>query len=217
MQIVAPDLIGHGAAPDWDKTRDIHDQATEAAATWLDGAPRLVIGHSLGATIALRLAIERPAQIGQLVLIEPVLFCAAGDGAGRRATSAMDGPLAPLLAAGNTDEATRKFLSVWGETGFDALKPAQQTYMRDRISLITAQSATLNEDRAGLVPRLGQAQCPTLLIEGSKSPPVISEIMSALETLMPQTRRVVIDGAAHMVPITHAGAVAEEIARFLRD
>lgn len=37
-------------------------------------APALVVGHSLGAIVALRAAIRRPAEFRALVLIEPVLF-----------------------------------------------------------------------------------------------------------------------------------------------
>lgn len=41
------------------------------------GAPVDVIGHSFGATVALRLALERPELVRSLVLVEPVLFAAA--------------------------------------------------------------------------------------------------------------------------------------------
>ena len=37
-----------------------------------------VIGHSFGATVALRLAVEQPEKVRSLTLIEPVFFAVAG-------------------------------------------------------------------------------------------------------------------------------------------
>lgn len=211
FKVTAPDLLGHGRAPDPDPNADFHDQATAAAAARLSGGPGILVGHSLGATIALRLAIEMPQRVARLILIEPVLFAGAGDGPGRAATRAQLGHLEGLPA----EAAARRFLAVWGDKPYEALKPAQQAYICERIWLEQAQAPTLEEDRANLLPRLGRVDVPVLLIEGAKSPPVIAEIMTRLEADLADTSRVVIAGAGHMAPITHAGEVARAIKTFL--
>ncbi len=216
-QLVAPDLPGHGAAPDLDPDRDFHDQTTDAVRALLPPGASPVIGHSFGATIALRLAIEMPGRIAALVLYEPVLFAAAGEGPGRRATAAADGPIEPLLSQGRRDLALDKFLSVWGAAGSDALRPDLRRYMEERVHLVEAASPALNADTARLVPRLSEIGIPVLLMEGEESPSVIAEIMAALAADLPDARRVRIPGAGHMGPVTHPAEVAAEIGVFLRE
>ena len=76
VTLLAPDLPGHGRSPDRDPASDYHSQTTRAVLA-LIGSPRDVIGHSFGATVALRIALERPDLVRTLTLIEPVLFAAA--------------------------------------------------------------------------------------------------------------------------------------------
>ena len=74
--MLAPDLPGHGRSPNWDGVGDFHSLATRAVLAVID-APCDLIGHSFGATVALRIALERPDLVRTLTLIEPVLFAAA--------------------------------------------------------------------------------------------------------------------------------------------
>lgn len=216
LHLTAPDLVGHGKGPARDPARDIHDQATEAALGHLPDAPAHLIGHSFGATVALRLALEHPGRVASLTLIEPVLFAAArGQPGWARHRAAMAG-LAPLQDADDAEGATRCFLSEWGGgTPLDAMPAAQRAYMVARIWVVPASAPALEEDRAALVPRLGQLTCPVLLLEGDRSPPVIGEIQTALAAAIPQAKRVVVPGAGHMAPITHPAEVAGEIRRLL--
>ena len=76
LRMIAPDMPGHGRSARWDHRCDMHDQVTAIARDCL-GAGGHVIGHSFGATVALRLAIEVPDLVHSVTLIEPVLFAAA--------------------------------------------------------------------------------------------------------------------------------------------
>jgi pimeloyl-ACP methyl ester carboxylesterase len=216
LHLVAPDLVGHGRGPDIDPEQDLHDQATAAALSHLPEVPTHLIGHSLGATLALRLALDHPKRVASLTLIEPVLFAAAAGRRGEAAHAATLAPLAPLLAAGEDEAAARLFLSVWGSgVPFDDMPEAQRRYMIDRIRIVPATDRALYHDSAQLLPRLGQMACPVLLIEGATSPRVIAEIQTALGAAIPHHHRAVIAGAGHMAPITHPAQVAAEIAAFL--
>jgi len=217
-RLIAPDLVGHGKAPDHDPAQDFHDQATAHARGHMPDAPVHLVGHSFGATVALRLALERPDRVRSLTLIEPVLFAAAADGPGKRDHAAAFAQITPALLAGDHAAAARRFMAVWGDgTPFDDLPAGQRRYILPRMPLIAASFPALEEDAAGLLPRLGRLECKVLLLAGQRSPRVIHDIQDRLAADLPQARRAVIDGAGHMLPITHPAETAAEIRASLAD
>lgn len=211
--ITAPDLPGHGGAPDIDPARDLHDQCYEAILPHLPEGRFDAVGHSFGATLALRLAEDMPDRIRSLTLIEPVIFAAAQGSGAFSAHLRQMADYADAAARGDKEAETRAFLDVWGNGApFETIPPAQKTYAMDRIHLIKASEPALFEDSARLVVRLAHVQAPALLLEGGDSPPIIAAIMDRLERDLPATTRIRIPGAGHMVPITHPRQVAAAIA-----
>lgn len=212
LRITAPDIPGHGKAPDIDPARDLHDQCYEAILPHLPEGRVDVVGHSFGATLALRLAEDMSDRIRSLTLIEPVLFAAAK---GSGAFSAHLGEMADYAAAeARQDRAAtaRAFLKIWGTgTAFEDLPAAQRDYATQRIHLIKASEPALFEDSAGLVPRLGEVTAPTLLVEGGESPRIIPAILDRMETGIPDTTRARVPDAGHMVAISHPVPVAGAI------
>jgi pimeloyl-ACP methyl ester carboxylesterase len=75
-QVVALDLPGHGRMPRLARPLDL-DTLVESVSDRLQGPVDLLIGHSLGAIIALALASWRPAAARALVLEEPPGPCGA--------------------------------------------------------------------------------------------------------------------------------------------
>lgn len=212
VALTAPDLPGHGRAADLAPGQDLHDEACKIGRAAMGDASNVLIGHSFGATVALRLALEAPERLRLLVLIEPVLFAAA------RHTAEFDAfakGYAAVHEAITRDpgQAAGLFHAVWGHGAFDRLPPAQQAYMAARMPLVAAQDGVLLADRTGLLApgRLEALDLPVLLIEGSDSPPIVSAIHAALAARLPQARQAVVPGAAHMAPLTHPGEVAQII------
>ena len=216
VSLTAPDMLGHGRSGDWDGVSDFHSGATRQAMALLaampDG-PVHLIGHSFGATVALRMALEDPDRIASLTLFEPVLFCAARAAGG----PAFAGHIAQLagfeqaLAAGDRLAAAEAFHAIWGRgEAFETLPPAQAAYIIQRIGLITAQNPVLNDDAAGLLTygRLESLGVPVLLAQGAGSPAIIDAIATELARRLPQVRRATVPGAGHMLPITHAADCA---------
>ena len=74
FQMTAFDLPGHGRSADWDGMSDYQFLSTQIAGNFITN-PIDVIGHSFGATVALRLAVEQPEKVRYLTLIE-LVFCA---------------------------------------------------------------------------------------------------------------------------------------------
>ena len=220
-RVLAPDLPGHGLSPDWAGPGDYHDATTRAVSVLLEDlaqdGPVDLLGHSFGATVALRLALERPDLVRSLMLVEPVLFAAArAAGAPEHARwQAEAAPYRVALAAGNLTLAAELFQALWGAMPLRDLPPRQRAAIIDRISLIAAQEPALIDDTGGLLAwhRLESLGLPVLLVEGSLSPPIIGAVQTELARRLPMVWRVTIDGAGHMVPLTHP----EPVARALRD
>lgn len=217
----APDLPGHGTAPDWDGATDLGEAALRRALAHLAATPADVAGHSFGAVVALRLALDHPGRLNRLILFEPVLFAAArADAAPAHAAQAvaMAGIMA-ALATGDRAAALVRFLADWGGVPAAALPDHQRRYMEARIHLISAGAPTLEHDIRGLLApgRLEALALPVLLVEGAASPPVIAAIGDHLARRIPGLVRVTIPGAGHMLPVTHAAAAAAAVRAFLDD
>lgn len=223
--LTAPDLLGHGRSGGWDGRGDFHAEATRQAMAMLARMPEgpvHLIGHSFGATVALRMALEDPEHIASLILFEPVLFCAArsADAAAYAAHLASHAPFDAALRAGNMLAAAGAFQAIWGSgQPLDSLPPGPRAYIVDRIGLIPAQNAALLEDAGGLLSfgRLEALGLPVLLAQGAQSPAVIDVINTELARRLPQVQRAVVAGAGHMLPITHAADCAALVSSFLAE
>jgi len=219
LHLRAVDLPGHGRAPDWDETQDFHSQATAMARSALD-APVDLIGHSMGATVALRIACETPELVRSLTLIEPVFFAAAKE-AGSAEFARHWEDFQPFVAAvkeGCKEQAAAAFTAIWGtgQVWLD-LPQNQRSFICARIHLIVAAVPQIYHDRAGVLAgnKLEALSMPVRLIRGQESPAIIADIHAALLARMPFAQEGTIMGARHMAPVTHAMPVAQEISTFL--
>nr|WP_241865386.1 alpha/beta fold hydrolase [Paracoccus salsus] len=202
------DMPGHGRSDAWTpgpEDPDYHTAVTRIAASFIS-RPLDLIGHSMGATVALRIAVAAPEAVRSLTLIEPVLFAAAGDSEQARRDQRMN----DLLAEGRTEEATRAFLAQWGAQGLDELPAVMRQEMQDRIALVSATGPTLSDDRARILRPGGleAIAAPVLLISGTDSPSVIHAIADQLASRLPDVGRANVPDAGHMLPLTHPDKVA---------
>lgn len=202
------DMPGHGRSDDWQAGADdpdYHTAVTRLAAAMIE-RPLDLIGHSFGATVALRIAVAAPDAVRSLTLIEPVLFAASPD----PDQDALDQRMADLLDRNQDDQATAAFLSVWGARELDSLPPEARARMTRQIRLVADTGQALRHDSAHILRPGGleQIDAPVLLIQGADSPPVIHAIADALSDRLPDVGRASVPGAGHMVPLTHPAQVA---------
>ncbi|MGC3938217.1 alpha/beta fold hydrolase [Roseobacter sp. EG26] len=180
LRLIAIDLPGHGKSARWDGENDLHQLCTDAALSQLP-EPMDVIGHSFGATIALRLAVEHPHLVRSLALIEPVFMAAAIADAPERvkAHEVEAEPYFTALQSGDEMRAARLFNRFWGDgTKWDDIPCITRQYMADRMHLVPGQSPAIIDDEPGLLAKgaLGRAHMPCLLIQGEHTADVIDAI-----------------------------------------
>lgn len=198
------DLPGHGRSTDWDGA-PYQAQAVAMAAACCDGATHL-IGHSFGATVALRLAVERPELVNRLTLIEPVYFAAARGTPEYAGHVSSFAPFVTAMDRGQQAEATAVFNGLWGAQPWDKIPSRTKSYLVDRIALVAASGAEIEDDPAGITS--APLDIPVTLIRGADSPPVIGAIHAGLLHNLSRASDHVVAGAGHMVPLTHVDQVA---------
>lgn len=211
-RVTLVDLPGHGRSADFPPGGDVHSLTRDGVLALLEG-PTHLVGHSFGATVALRIAVERPDLVSRLTLIEPVYFKAAEGQPGHALHEKSWEPIAAAFARGDMAQAASAFMEVWGGLPFGALPPRQQKMILRGLPLVVASSGAVHFDEGGVLApgRLEGVRCPVRLIKGERSPPVIAEIQAALAARLPNAARSRVAGAGHMLALTHPRQVAEII------
>ncbi|TNF64710.1 MAG: alpha/beta hydrolase [Rhodobacteraceae bacterium] len=207
------DMPSHGRSADWDPAQgDYQDLGTAAAHRLLDRKMD-IIGHSFGATVALRVAAERPGMVRSLTLVEPVFFAAAiADAPGLVADhDARARPFFEALDAGDAETAARLFNRMWSpDARWDDLPGSARAAMTRAIHVVPASAPAIYDDRAGLLKPgvLARITAPVLLLRGSETDPVMAAINDALARRLPDAVSLEVPGAGHMLPISHPDLMA---------
>jgi 3-oxoadipate enol-lactonase len=161
-----------------------------------------VVGHSGGGGTALGLALSEPERVSSLVLIAPGLPDYPWP---------EDDPymveFARLFTARDGDALVSLGLATWAPVSDDAAARSQIT---------SAVSTFLTCDDQALPPppgydRLGYVRAPTVIVRGDREYPMVIECSDAIASRIPGSRRVVIPGADHMLPLRVPGRLAEII------
>ena len=222
-QIVAPDLIGYGSASAWSATTPLRleDEVArlEAELPCCDGQLHLV-GYSYGGAVALCMAAAALPRIASLTLIEPVLFGSlrqAGESGALAELFAVRDRYAASLDAGRAADGLQEFIDFWAGQGAWQRMPARvraaTVEMAAKIRLDWEASFAYDAPAASLAT-LGPR---TLLLRGERSPSPMLKLVECLHAQMPGSRRVVIAGSGHLLPITHASELAAAVIAHLHE
>jgi 2-succinyl-6-hydroxy-2,4-cyclohexadiene-1-carboxylate synthase len=158
-----------------------------------------VVGYSLGARIALRLAVAHPQVVGRLVLEAPSAGLA--DAAARAERVAADAARARLVVSEGIDA----FAAAWeaepvlaGEAGLPARVRAHQQAVRRANSRLGIAASLVHAGQGAMDPlhgRLGEIRAATLVVVGAADPArARAEEVAAGIT---GARLAVVEGAGH--------------------
>lgn len=184
-------------------------------------APAVVVGNSFGASIALRLAGQRPDLLRGVVAHEPPLFQLLGkdprdapmlEEVGRRV-----GAVAERIARGDHAGAAEQF----AETV--ALGPGAWAGLplETRRTMIGNAPTFLDETRdpealAVDLERLRGFDRPVLLTSGDQSPPTFAPVIQKVAEALPRVEVVTLAGAGHIPHATHPQLYGETVSAFVR-
>ncbi len=208
-QVTLFDMPGHGQSGPWDGCHEYQSLVAKAAVACCHG-PTHVIGHSFGATAALRVAVEHPDLVNRLTLIEPVFFAAAKGTPEHAAHAKVFRPFVAAMLQGDEARAAEVFNDIWGDAQWEDTPACAKTYLIQRIHLIVAGAAAIEADEGDITSpaRLGTLGIPVTLIRGVETPPVIGAIHAVLMAHIANAADHLVAGAKHMVPLTHMTDVA---------
>lgn len=199
--IVAPDMAGHGEYP-LPSSRMVLADYVRAAGTVLNGlgGKAIVVGHSMGAMISLALAAQFPDRVKAVVALNAVFersHTAAAAVLSR--AEELDGRtpadiVSPLQRwFGDSDTPERVACRQWlGSMDPAAYKLAYTAF---------AHSQTPSRDL------LASLQCLAIFMTGAQEPNSTPEMSHAMANVAPDGRAIVVEGAAHMMPMTHSKQV----------
>ena len=222
-QLLAPEHYGSATNGAWTGEHDftLADDAARAIAL-MDASQRKVhlIGHSYGGGVALHVALARPSQMASISIYEPSAFHLLrqlGE-SGAKAFSEIAGVarrIADGVLTGDYRRAVAGFVDYWNGAGtWETMRPAaQRALMRWAPKGPLEFRALIENSTPARAYRI--LKCPVLIMRGGHALRPSRIIADRLAELLPDSRLLVIDGAGHMGPFTHASKVAALIARHI--
>ncbi len=222
-RVVAPDLYGYGDTGEWPGAGPLglaeEARLVSALAARLDG-PFHLVGHSYGGAVALRLALEGRFELSSLTLVEPVAFyLLRGAGPVEQELFAEVGELADrvaeAVAAGDPAGGMAHFVDFWNGPGtWERSRAELRAALGRRTAKVVSDfQAVFNEPTP--LAAYGQIRVPTLILWGEASHPATHAIAEHLSAVMPAARLQIVEGAGHMMPLSHPEAVGTAIVRHL--
>lgn len=212
-QVVAMDLLGHGnsVTPPSDYTIEDHAKAITYFLDALGVEKTSIVGHHVGARIAVELAASWPERVNKLILsgcpwyTEEQRRALEGDWKYHRWKITEDNSF--LVGLGETNK------RLWGPNiDAKALCKILGISLQNLSSSYNIHEAVFKHD---IDPRLRMVGCPTLLLSGSED--VFYDKLELISRLIPRSRTQVIDGAGGYICLQKPKEFAEAIVDFLKD
>jgi pimeloyl-ACP methyl ester carboxylesterase len=225
FSVHAPDLCGYGATAGWNGRGEFTLEREALAVRELierSGAPVHLVGHSYGGAVALGIARRWPGVLRSLTLIEPVAFHVLR--AGDQTDAAALGEICEVayavsraLANGDYEGGCRRFIDYWtGEGAWAAMPEGKRDALAARLPKVALDFHAALGDPA--LPRdLRSMKVRTLLLQGSSTTLAAGRVCEVLALALPAARLERIQGAGHMLPLTHTEQVNALIAAHIEE
>ena len=176
-----------------------------------------IVGHSMGACIALQLALDAPKAVASLALIEPPVLTAVTDRAGARvigesaqrwqrgdSTGALD-----LFMKGVVDPDYQKFFE-------EAWPPGREELSRGGRAFFEIDQPAVQAWQFGAAEAARITQ-PALLVVGDGSDrvnPIRAQVQSSLLEWLPNAQPLTLPHSTHLLPLQNPNGLARALVAF---
>ncbi len=209
LRIVAPNFVGVGRTEE--ASNDSHQRLEADIAvvqTVINEQPGPVhlMGHSYGGHIALNIATRLQESPKSLILIEPAVPGGNSEDRFKINTTSVQSTVRDLV----------EFFDRTGtDGGWSSIPEARRAKLVADRSSLAAQINAIVETHLPDVRQIG-GRMPCLIISGADTSLEIDEHCHRLFQMIDGAERVLVPGAGHMLPITHAKQVAESLLAHLK-
>ncbi len=211
MATVRYDLRGYGATPEPDATAFSHSEDLLALLDALGVTRCNLVGLSMGGSIALHAALDRPERVERLVLISPSLIGWEWSDAWRRRWR----ELATCAREGDMEQARRLW---WQHPLFDSTRESRAApLLRAGIERFAGRQWVRDHARPETpdMERLHTLAVPTLLLTGARDLPDFRLTAEVIAAGAPTVERVDLPDVGHLLHMEAPAECAAEIRRFL--
>ena len=175
-----------------------------------------VVGYSYSGAVGLQLAVDAAEHVATLTLIEPPPVQVPSSGEFRAANAR----LREARRTRGPDAALEQFMALvigpdWRTDVEQRVPGAAEQMARDSTTFFDTDLPALLSWRFGAEDARG-VTCPVLHISGNESGPWFAEVRDLVLTWLPQAEDVLLAGADHSLPLTHAPQIADALTEFLR-
>lgn len=210
-RVIALDLPGHGESALPRQCISVsHYTALIASVLARLKEKAVMFGHSMGAMIALELAAQRSDQVRGVAALNAVFERTI------EAAKAVQARAANLDADSGTDPTAT--LERWFGRDESAEREACARWLRS-VEPAAYKSAytAFAQSKIPSGDALARLTCPSLFMTGALEPNSTPQMSKRMAEIAPNSRAIIIEGAAHMMPMTHPVEVTDVLLEFLQE
>ncbi len=223
MQVIAYDRRGHGQSTFAPRAHALESDAADLGALLeaTDHYPAHLVGHSYGAMVALRLAVDRPELVRSLSLHEPpYLGLLDDDPATAPEAERMRAGLhaeQDRIRRGDLEGAARDLFGHFAgdATAWDRFRPETRAELLRYAPRWLEEFSDRATERPPTGPGLRELLIPILLTEGTVSPAFLHRMSAALERALVNATVRQLRDAGHDPQITHPDLYVATLLAFL--
>jgi pimeloyl-ACP methyl ester carboxylesterase len=215
--ILAFDLLGHGESDDPSEPLGFvaHADIMREAARAKGFTRVILIGYSFGGWISMRYAAKYPEDVEKVVILDAAPRTYAHSIA---RNEAWESPTPPMYFI-NEEEAVNYILSMWPSVPRTWTERQVKYFKKDEEGRLLTPSYPTRWENLRLDGDgwsfFKEIRAPILLVRGSESTLATSEDTEKMRQVNKHLKVVTIEGATHLVPISHPEEVLKAVKSFL--